>query len=317
MAHTPSLRTIRWQAGTASALGALMQESTSANETAQVADAIHTRSLPITGALRPYVSTLIAADVRAAGPLPLAIAPHESLMLSVQLGRGTDCIEQKGSHGENTCLTGIRRWRGAFIGAGNCVSLFALLTPLGSVHLLESQPLDKVPRIRARLDELLERRLTRGLESDIALADTLDAKLHAFAAWLEARATAQRRLTTAALRAGRAAMRVCAEPKLPIETLADEQHVSRRQLERDFGQWIGTSPRHLAQVARVQAVSRKGQTGASLADIAADVGFVDQAHMSRVVNQLTGLTPRRFVRAGHTPMSAAFRRATNGGTVYL
>ncbi len=295
-----------------------MQETPLANNTLHAAGAIQTRSLAITGALRPYVSALMAAELGATGPLPLAIAPHESLMLSVQFGRGADGIEQKGRHGENTCLTGIRRWTGAFTGAGNCISLFALLTPLGSVHLLESQPLDKVPRIRARVDSLLDRTLTRRLESDIALADSLDDKLHAFGAWLEARATAQRRLASAALRAGRAAMRICAEPKLPMEQLASEQHVSRRQLERDFGQWIGTSPRHLAQVARVQAVSRKAQAGASLADIAADVGFADQAHMSRVVRQLTGLTPQRFARSGHnSPMAAVFRRATGGGTVYL
>jgi len=79
----------------------------------------------------------------------------------------------------------------------------------------------------------------------------------------------------------------------------------------------GHSPRHLAQVAKVQAVSRKAQTGASLADIAADVGFADQAHMSRVVRQLTGMTPLRFTRTRQSPMAAAFRRATGGGTVYL
>lgn len=281
------------------------------------ANAIQARSIPITGALRPYVSALMVSDVSATGPLPLAIAPHESLVLSVELGRASDGLEQKGAHGENTCLTGIRRWTGAFTCAGDCNTLFALLTPLGSVHLLESQPLDQVPRIRARVDEFLDRQFTRSLESHVALADTLDAKLHAFAAWLEARAVTQRRLTSAALRAGRAAMRVCAEPTVAIETLADEQHVSRRQLERDFGQWLGISPRHLAQVARVQAVSRKAQSGASLADIAADVGFADQAHMSRVVRQLTGLTPRRFTRSGRTPMGAAFRRATGGSTVYL
>ncbi|MBC8056292.1 MAG: AraC family transcriptional regulator, partial [Rhizobiales bacterium] len=96
-----------------------------------------------------------------------------------------------------------------------------------------------------------------------------------------------------------------------------EQHVSRRQLERDFNRWLGTSPRHLSQVARVQAVSRKAQAGGALADIAADVGFADQAHMSRVVRQLTGLTPRRFVQPCWSPMATAFRRATGGGTVYL
>ncbi len=278
---------------------------------------IEAHQIAVTGALRPYVSALIAFDANATDPLPLAIVPHESMMLSVQFGKASRCIEQKGAHGENTWLTGIREWTGAFTGGGPCVALFALLTPLGSVHLLESQPLDRVPRIRARVAELLDQTLTRGLESNIALAATLEDKLNAFGAWLETRATAHRRLAAAALRAGRAAMRVCAQPMLGIETLADEQHVSRRQLERDFGQWIGTSPRHLSQVARVQAVSRRAHSGASLADIAADVGFADQAHMSRVVRQLTGLTPQRFIRSQRSPLAAAFRRATGGGTVYL
>jgi AraC-like DNA-binding protein len=273
--------------------------------------------LEVQGALRPYVSTLIALEAAEAGPLTLAVAPHESMVLSMRLGRGSHCIEQKGEHGENTSLTGIREWTGSFTARGDCINLFALLTPLGSVSLLDSQPLDAVPRIRARVAELLDRRLTCTLESSVALAPTLDAKLQVFAAWLEARATARRALSRAAVRAGRAASRMCAEPRLPIETLAAEAHVSRRQLERDFGQWIGTSPRHLAQVARVQAVSRKAQTGATLADIAADVGFADQAHMCRVVRQLTGVTPQRFTHPRTTPIAAAFRRATGGGTVYL
>lgn len=281
------------------------------------AQGVHTRAVAVTGALSPYVNALVAAEFTEAGPFPLAIAPHDSLMLSVQFGRASDCIEQKGPHGENTCLTGIRNWTGAFTGAGNCVTLFALLTPLGAMHLLESQPLLGLPRIRARVAELLDARLTRRLESDVALAGTLDDKLRAFGSWLEARATANRRLAGAALRAGRAAMRVCDEPMLAVETLADEQHVSRRQLERDFNRWLATSPRHLAQVARVQAVSRRAQVGATLVDIAADVGFADQAHMSRVVRQLTGLTPRHFTRARQSPIATAFRQATGGGTVYL
>ncbi len=275
-------------------------------------------TLPVSGALQPYVKALIAAEIANAGPLPLAVAPHESIMLSVQLGRSSHSIEEKGEHGQNTSLTGIREWTGAFTGAGNCVALFALLTPLGLVQLLDSQPLDSLPRIRAPLAGLLDQRVTRELESDIALAPTLQARLHTFAAWLEERATARRGLDRTALRAGRAATRLCQQPKVAIETLADEQHVSRRQLERDFGRWIGTSPRHLAQVARVQAVSRRAQApGAALADIAADVGFADQAHMSRVVRQLTGVTPQRFVRARQSPVAHMFRQATGGGTVYL
>jgi AraC-like DNA-binding protein len=278
---------------------------------------VRTHAIEVSGTLRPYVSALIAAELSAAGPMPLSVAPHESLMLTLQLGRAPDCIEQKGDHGENVALTGIRQHTGQFVGAGDCVTLFALLTPLGAVQLLDSQPLAPLPRIRARVAELLDRQVTRKLESDVALAATLQDKLQALAAWLEDRAMAQRRLSRAGLRAGRAAMRLCAQPGIGIDALADEQHVSRRQLERDFGHWIGTSPRHLSQVARVQAVSRKASTGASLADISADVGFADQAHMSRVVRQVTGLTPKQFARSERTPMAAAFRRVTGGGTVYL
>jgi AraC-like DNA-binding protein len=278
---------------------------------------IRAHAIDVSGALRPYVRALVGTELGAVGPLPLAVVPHDSFMLTVQLGRAADCIEQKGLHGENTVLTGIRQHTGAFLGAGDCITLFALLTPLGAVQLLDSQPLAPMPRIRARVAELLDQKLTRSLESKVALADSLPDKLRALAAWLETRATAHRSVARAALRAGRAAMRLCAAPAIDIDVLADEQHVSRRQLERDFGHWIGTSPRHLSKVARVQAVSRKARFGASLADIAADVGFADQAHMSRVVRQVTGLTPRQFTRSERTPMAGAFRHATGGTTVYL
>lgn len=278
---------------------------------------IHTHVLPVEGVLREHVRALVAVEVEAGGPIPLAIAPHDSVMLSVQLGRGDDGIETKAEHGGNVHVTGIRQWTGSFTGAGDCVSLFAALTPLGAMQLLDSQPLATVPRIRARVADLLDRQLARELEAGIAIADGLDAKLRALACWLEARATRQRRQAPAALRAGRAAMQLCAEPNVPIEALAQSQHVGRRQLERDFARHVGTSPRHLAQVARLQGVARKGRGGASLADLAADLGYADQAHMSRTVRQMTGLTPTHFVRSQRTPIAAAFRAATGGGAVYL
>jgi hypothetical protein len=39
--------------------------------------------------------------------------------------------------------------------------------------------------------------------------------------------------------------------------------------------------------------------------------------MSRVVRQLTGLTPQRFIRSRQSVMAGAFRSATGGRTVYL
>ena len=280
-------------------------------------DAFHVSYRRVSAALRQHVSALVGVEVRIKGPIPLAVAPHDSLPLIAQFGCGTDPIEEKAEHGLNTSLTGIRNNTGAFLGAGNCVTLFAMLTPLGAVHLLDSRPLAKAPRIKAEVAGLLDRSVTRALESDLALARGLDTKLDRFADWLERRAARQRRQSTAALRAARAAKRLAEEPAAAMETLAAEQHVSRRQLDRDFALWIGTSAGHFAQVTRLQNVSRRAYRGGTLADIAADAGFADQAHMSRVVRKLTGLTPTRFLRSSGTPMVSAFRAATGGTTVYL
>lgn len=271
----------------------------------------------VEGDLGDCVRALVAVEIDATQALPLSIAPHDSLMLTVQFGRDAREPDAKAALGGNTCLTGIRHWTGSFVGAGNCVSLFALLTPLGAVRLLESRALQQAPRILAPVAALLDVQLTRSLEDRVATAQGIDGKLDALGAWLEARATARRVHDRAALRAGRAALHLCREPRVTIEQVAEAQHVSRRQLERDFERWIGVSPRHLSQVARVQQVSRRVHAGAGLADAAAELGFADQPHMTHVVKQLTGLTPRRFVASQRTPIAAAFRSATRGGTVYL
>jgi AraC-like DNA-binding protein len=278
---------------------------------------VHTHHVPVSGDLKTWVSALIGVEMGPTGPLPLAIAPHDAMLLSMQFARDDGRIEVKGELGSNTRITGIRHWTGSFTGAGNCVTLFALLTPLGSVQLLNSRRLDDTPRIRASLAELLDTKFTHALESRIALAGGLGEQLQIFASWLEERVKERGRQERAALRAARAAMRLCAEPLTAMDRLADEQHVSRRQIERDFTRWLGVSPRHLSQVARVQGVARHAHGGASLAAAAAEMGFADQSHMNRVVRQLTGLTPREFVRSPASAISAAFRAATGGGKVYL
>lgn len=280
--------------------------------------AVRAHHLPVPDSLRPIVSALVGVEMDVSGPTPLAIAPHESLVLSLQFARGRcDPIGPKADLGLGTSLTGIRQWTGSFVGAGDCVTLFALLTPVGAVQLLDSRRLDQSPRIRAPLAHLLDEGVTRPLESRIALVHGLPDKLRAFGHWLESRAAAWRQQDRTAMRAARAAMRVLMHPLEPVDRLADEQHVSRRQLERDLERWVGVSPHHLAQVARVQGVARDVYAGASLADAAAGQGFTDQPHMNRVVRKLTGLTPRQFVRSRMSPFGEAFRAATGGATVYL
>jgi AraC-like DNA-binding protein len=273
--------------------------------------------LRIETGLNLHVSALVAVTLGDTGPLPLAIAPHDHLVLTVQFGLGADAIDAKNETGRNTHLTGIRHWTGAFAGAGRCVTLFALLTPLGAVQLLHSRRMDVAQRIRAPVVELLDAQFTRALELRVAQATDLPGKLMVFAECLEQQLASQRKQSRAALRAARAAMRLRTMPQIEIEQLASEQHISRRQLERDFDRWLGVSPRHYAQVARVQTMARRVRRGTSLSAAAADLSFADQPHMNRVVRQLTGLTPRGLLASRRSPLADVFHAATSGGTVYL
>ncbi len=75
--------------------------------------------------------------------------------------------------------------------------------------------------------------------------------------------------------------------------LARSLGVSERTLHRDILDAAGTPPKLLARVLRFQrAVSRLREGGAvDLSTLALDCGYADQAHLSREVRELAGLSP--------------------------
>jgi AraC-like DNA-binding protein len=84
-----------------------------------------------------------------------------------------------------------------------------------------------------------------------------------------------------------------------VDVLARELGRSRQHLARQFREYVGVGPKEFARVARLQraiaALQRRatpGLAGPGLAALALDLGYFDQAHMSRDFNDLAGLTPR-------------------------
>lgn len=79
-----------------------------------------------------------------------------------------------------------------------------------------------------------------------------------------------------------------------IGDLAQELGTPVRSLNRRFTHSVGLSPKQYAQIVRLrQAVQMLAENGASSADVAADCGFSDQAHMTRDVKRFMGHTPRQ------------------------
>lgn len=86
---------------------------------------------------------------------------------------------------------------------------------------------------------------------------------------------------------------------LPVTTAASLQGKSLRQFERDFRETVGVLPKLFGRIQRFQRASALvAQTAQPLADIAANLGYSDQSHMSHEFRRFAGCTPAMHARRG-------------------
>jgi AraC-like DNA-binding protein len=89
------------------------------------------------------------------------------------------------------------------------------------------------------------------------------------------------------------------EPDASVASLARRLRVAERTLRALFREEVGLSPKRYARIVRVRrAVERLGTM--SLARLAAETGFYDQAHLTVEFRSLLGVTPRAYL-AGARP----------------
>jgi|GEM_PF-485577 len=83
-----------------------------------------------------------------------------------------------------------------------------------------------------------------------------------------------------------------------VADLAQTLDVSARTLERQFQQEVGVAPKTLARLIRFEmsSIQLNRDPAMSLATLAYDMGFSDQAHLTREFRSLGGLTPGAFAR---------------------
>jgi len=74
-----------------------------------------------------------------------------------------------------------------------------------------------------------------------------------------------------------------------VSGVADDVGVSERQLQRRCRTAFGYGPKTLHRVLRFQRALRLARGGGRLADVAAVVGYADQAHMARDTRRLAGV----------------------------
>lgn len=101
----------------------------------------------------------------------------------------------------------------------------------------------------------------------------------------------------ALVRAVKARLRDELGAKLTLPSLAAEFAVTPFVLLRAFVREAGLSPHAYQQQERVRRAAQCLRAGHAASEVALDTGFADQAHLSRVFKQHTGVTPRVFQQA--------------------
>jgi transcriptional regulator GlxA family with amidase domain len=108
-------------------------------------------------------------------------------------------------------------------------------------------------------------------------------------------------------------------PEGRIAKLARILDVGERRLRRRFALAVGYGPKTFQRVLRLQQLlalaGRAPRSDLSLAALAAEAGYADQAHMSRELRQLTGRSPAALLpeSASTLELSDLFKTETVPG----
>ncbi|MCR9246269.1 MAG: AraC family transcriptional regulator [bacterium] len=91
------------------------------------------------------------------------------------------------------------------------------------------------------------------------------------------------------------------DTSVPLTELSEQAGISHRHFVAQFRRFVGTTPKVLQRIWRFYAVFERiqGQAEVNWAELAAELGFSDQAHFIREFRAFSGFRPKRFHDAGH------------------
>ena len=176
-------------------------------------------------------------------------------------------------------------------GAIDCVDL--KLTPLGAYTLLGTR-MDDLTDVSVDLTDLLGAPAERLTEQLVAASDWV-ARFDLLDAFLADRAERGRR---PAPEVSWVWQRLTGSAGLvPVGELAAEVGWSRRHLVARFREQVGLPPKTMARICRFTRLTRLATSGgpARWAELAAECGYYDQAHMNRDFREFAGITPTEFL----------------------
>jgi AraC-like DNA-binding protein len=170
----------------------------------------------------------------------------------------------------------------------------------GAAPLFLGLPVDELLDLSVGLDDLWRGSAVRLGELLAAAPDPLSALevLQRFLSSRQTRAAPSDKLVSAAVR------RLMPGQLAEVGALSTELMISGSQLRRRFLTTVGVGPKALQRTLRFQGYLALAQAAArpaprtpvaSVADLAAEAGYADHAHLTRECRRLSGLTPTELL----------------------
>jgi AraC-like DNA-binding protein len=244
--------------------------------------------------LRPFIRRYEGFTEKSAAPLVRRELPSRDVVMIVNFGAPYD-VSAPGQLGTPHAgsfvapLSSVPANVG-FSGVAHCLQID--FTPLGA-HRFLGLPLDELPPPAIGLGDLLGRegeRLTAQLHDAGGWAERFDLLDAAIAGRLGATRAPSPSVEWAW------AQLVRSDGTAPVGSLAERLGCSRRHLIAGFREQIGVPPKTAARIMRFEHATRaiRADPRGSLARVAADCGYYDQAHMNRDFRELAGMAPGTF-----------------------
>ena len=83
------------------------------------------------------------------------------------------------------------------------------------------------------------------------------------------------------------------DPVVRAALLGDDSGVSTRSTQRHVSHVTGLTANRIRQIVRARTAATMLQEGRSILDVAFELGYADQAHLTRDLKRLTGYTPAK------------------------
>lgn len=234
-------------------------------------------------ALRPYIERYWLLTGHLAQPEAVSLLPDGGIGLVLNLGE-TVCSTNFGAVGnEGIYMVGTMLRSDEQVLLGECRLFGIQFRPGAFTHFYSFEPLHQVA------NRVLE--IHRGMFPDV------NKTIHHFLPYVD-------QFYLDRLKAPRSSMLAVAADierlggRVKIGELAKRHFTTERQLERQFGQQVGISPKEFINLTRFKFALGKIQCnplGRCLAEIAWDCGYYDHAHLTNDFKRYTDSAPTGLI----------------------